>query len=718
MATADFNNDGDLDFVITRFRSEPVIFENTSTAPRIGVRLVGQPPNTHGIGARIIVEGGPVRQTKDIVAGGDYLSGSDPQQMFAASPENQNHRITVAWTSGKKTIVDSVAANRVYDIYEPEGEADKSPGESKEKKVEPLFNEISGHIDHSHQSDSFNDFDRQPTLPFKLSSDGPGIAWIDYDQDGDDDLFIGGNSTNKLSVYENRGNGKFNKIKLAGKEALSQGVTTSILGWPTAKYYNMVIGNSDYQLNRAQGSMPAVFRFLVGRDGSVKLQNIPDINASTGPVAATDYDGDGNIDLFVGGRVVPGKYPVEADSRLFRNNGEKFELDSINSRAFSELGLVTGAVFSDLSGNGRPDLLVSSEGGTLRLFENRNGKFIEVTDQMGLSSYQGWWSSVATGDFNNNGLIDIVATNFGKNSPYQLRSDQPLKMYYNDFNKDGQMEIIEAYYDESMRAYVPIRKLYEYPVFESIISGPINSYEQYAVQSLQELLGTPLSQVPYKKINTLEHMVFLNTGEGFEAHPLPVETQFSAATGVIVADYNNDGNEDLFISQNYFHVPEGIPRQDSGRGMLLKGNGKGHFTPVPGTESGIKVYGEQRGAAFGDFNKDGKVDLAVTQRDSTTKLYMNGISKQGIRVELRGPDQNLAGIGTGLRLIYEDGTKGPLREVQAGSGHYSMNSLVPVLGIKNKVKPVQLEVYWYDGETTSIQVEPDKWSYIVTHPYL
>ncbi|MFH5834039.1 FG-GAP-like repeat-containing protein [Halalkalibaculum sp. DA384] len=718
LATADFDNDGDLDVVTTRFRAEPAIFKNKSAAPRISVRLHGQSPNTQGIGARVILEGGPVTQSKDLVAGGDYLSGSDPRVTFAADPGNGDHTLVVKWPGGKTTKVEHVAANRIYDIYEPEERESRSTPESGNEVQQPVFEDISARVGHRHTSDSHDDFERQPLLPFKLSAEGPGVTWIDYDMDGDDDLFIGGNSTDKLSVYENRGNGQFNRIELAGKEALSPGVSTSILGWPTAEHFNMVIGNSDYQLSSGRGSIPAGFRFMVGRDGSGKLQNIPGINASAGPVAVADYDSDGDLDLFVGGRVIPGLYPLSGNSVLFSNENGRFVEDESQGRTFNKIGMVTGAVFTDYDADGDPDLIISTEWGPVKLFENQDGTFSDITEATGLGKYSGRWSSVATGDFNNDGLIDIVATNLGENSPYQLRTDHPLKIYHNDFNNDGSMEMIEARYDVPMEAYIPMRKLYEYSVFGSIVSGPVNSYEQYAGQSLQQLLGTPLSQLPSKEVNTLKHMVFLNTGDGFEAHPLPTETQFTTGNGIVVADYNNDGSEDLFMTQNYFDVPEGFPRQDAGRGILLKGDGTGRFVPVGGPESGIKIYGQQRGAAFSDFNKDGKVDLAVAQRDSTTKLYMNRVSRPGIRVELQGPGQNQAGIGTTLRVVYDDGTKGPLREVQAGTGHYSMNSLVAVLGTHPEKQAIQLEVHWFDGEESSISLESQKKNYRILYPSL
>lgn len=198
-------------------------------------------------------------------------------------------------------------------------------------------------------------------------------------------------------------------------------------------------------------------------------------------------------------------------------------------------------------------------------------------------------------------------------------------------------------------------------------------------------------------------------------HAIPAEAQFSTAMSASVADYDNDGNEDIFLTQNLFGVYDTFPRQDAGRGLWLKGDGKGGFESIPGTETGVQIYGEQRGAALSDFNGDAKNDLAVTQRDSTTKLYLNTVDKRGVRVQLEGPASNSLGIGSSIRLVYPDGSKGPIREIQAGSGHWSMNSTVAVLGIKEDAEPEKLEVHWFDGTRTSISIESDQWNYKVVY---
>ena len=205
----------------------------------------------------------------------------------------------------------------------------------------------------------------------------------------------------------------------------------------------------------------------------------------------------------------------------------------------------------------------------------------------------------------------------------------------------------------------------------------------------------------------LEHTVFLSKSTGqFTARPLPIEAQFAPVFGLNIADFNGDGKEDLFIAQNFFASQRETPRSDGGRGLLIKGDGAGMLEVVRGTESGLTIYGEQRGSAIADFNQDGRVDLVVTQNGSLTHLYRNREkAKPGLRVKVNAGPANPTGVGAQVRLVFTDGTKGAVRPITAGSGYWSQDSATQVLGYK---KPVQhLEIRWPDGQVTQKPVEKD-----------
>jgi hypothetical protein len=227
------------------------------------------------------------------------------------------------------------------------------------------------------------------------------------------------------------------------------------------------------------------------------------------------------------------------------------------------------------------------------------------------------------------------------------------------------------------------------------------TYEAYGNASLREIYGVKLESMNVVEMNTLESMLFLNRGDHFEARALPVEAQLAPAFAVCVGDYDGDGNEDVFVSQNFFPMNPETGRNDAGRGLWLRGDGKGHLTAVSGQESGIKVYGEQRGAALCDYDADGRVDLVVTQNGAETKLYHNVRGRPGLRVRLVGPAGNPQAVGAQMRLRFGQ-REGPAREIHAGSGYWSQDSAVQVLGTPEP--PTQIHDHWPDGKTTTSDI--------------
>jgi enediyne biosynthesis protein E4 len=289
----------------------------------------------------------------------------------------------------------------------------------------------------------------------------------------------------------------------------------------------------------------------------------------------------------------------------------------------------------------------------------------------------------------------------------------PIRIYYSDLDGFGSMDIIEAYSD-GRGEYLPKHRLYKFQE-QQINLNHMGSHREFATATVRQILGERYEQTRYKEVNTLEHMVFINHGDSFEARPLPIEAQYSVGFHAGVADFDNDGNEDIFLSQNFFAVPPDIPRIDAGRGLVLLGDGQGGFRPLNGSESGVKVYGEQRGAAFGDFDQDGKIDLAVSQNANELKIFRNQTDNQGIRVTLQGPPSNRNGVGSEIRLLYDEGEAGPLRTIQSGSGYWSQNSYTQVLGIGPN-DPVAIDVRWFDGTRQSVPIETGKIDYLIIHP--
>lgn len=719
LATGDFDRDGDLDLVRTRFEDPAALYRNTANQSRVAVRLRGTAPNTRGIGATLRLTGGPVPQTRQMEAGGDYLSSSEPVVVFAAA-SGANHQLTVTWPSGTTTTLDSVRANRVYEVQQSnDGSAVRAPSgaaSSPESTPTPIFKDVSGRLGHTHQESRFDDFQLQKTLPLRLSQLGPGVSWLNVDGQGDDDLVVGSGKGGRLGLFDNDGDGTFTQRSEGPLAEPTPGDHTTLLGWTAEDGFHVVVGLSNYeQLSKQSvstseaGSMPSALHYRIQGEDTTLVQKFEGTWSTTGPLAAADYTGDGRLDLFVGGRVKPASYPEDARSRLYTNEGGTFQVDLENP----EMGLVTGAVFVDYDQDGDPDELVSRAWDSLVLLENENGRFRNVSEQVGLADHKGWWNGVATGDVNNDGRPDLIATNWGANSRYQLDGTRPLKMFYDDFSGNQRPELIETYHESGVQGYVPYRPLYDFRQAIPSFQQRVDSHTEYATATVSDLTGRSPEALPSKEITTLRHTLFLNTEDGFEARPLPPTAQLSTAFYAGVADYNNDGHEDIFLSQNMYALPKLTPRQDAGRGLWLRGDGTGGFTAVGGTESGVKVYGEQRGAALGDFNRDARVDLAVSQNGGATKLYQNQTPEQGVRVRLEGPPANREAFGASLRIVYADGSKGPRRSVQAGSGYWSQDSAVQVLGTARE--PDQLEVTWPGGEQDTVSLGADQNRVVVRH---
>lgn len=701
MALGDLDNDGDLDVVVNRFETSAVIYRNESKARRIAVRLLGLTPNTQGIGAKIRVFGGPVPQSKEVICGGTYLSSSDPLYVFATG-EAKSLTIEVTWRNNKISTVNNVKPNHIYEIAESAATLDSTKHTKAE--YQPFFEDVSHLLKHSHHEDPFDDFRRQPLLPERLSSLGPGLAWHDFDADGDDDLIIASGKGGQLAFFRNDKRAGFQSVKdvlLTQKTEFDQ---STVLGWTRENgATSLLVGSSNYESLGPSASSVLRYDF---QDNQVIASSLATSDEwSIGPMVMADYDNDGDLDLLVAGRSIPGRYPEPASATLYRNEAGIFKADSINSKRFEKLGLISAAVFSDLDADGNADLILAIEWGPVMVFLNKGGRFIDATEELGFDAYHGRWHGVTTGDLNEDGKLDIIATNWGLNSRHEHRytDEHPLQLFYDDFDKNGYLDIVEAYFDSGTQALLPDRNLFGMLRGLPNIRMRMPNHAKYSRSTLQEIIGPKLLQANRLKANTLAHMVFFNRGHRFEAIALPPEAQFSPAFHVGVADFDGDGHEDVFLSQNFFAGQVYTARADGGRGLWLRGDGSGGLSPLSSQESGVLIYGEQRGAAFSDYDADGRVDLVVSQNGAATKLYHNIGAKPGLRVRLVGPKGNPSGVGATIRIIYPAGY-GPAREVHSGSGYWSQDSMVQVMGLRDNVTGIW--VRWPGGQITEKDVRP------------
>jgi hypothetical protein len=711
---ADLDNDGDLDLIVNNLHDEAGVYRNQSSRPRVAVRLKGAGANTRGIGAKIWLYGGAVPvQSQEMICGGRYLSCDDAMRVFAAGSETNRMRLEVRWRSGKRSVVEGVRANREYEIDEA-----GALGMWPERKPEPrpIFEDVSGILKHVHQEQPFDDFERQVMLPHKLSQLGPGVAWSDVDGDGREDLLVGGGRGSELVIFLNQGKGKFQRLLTGALLGRAEDDQTAVLARPIGGGSSeIVLGQANYE----RGGSNGVSRFELWAGGIQGKQTLDTGPSSVGPLALGDLRGDGNLELFVGGRVNPGRWPEAATSRLYRKEKGKFVLDVENGKPLEKVGMVSGAVWSDLDGDGYPELILACEWGPLRIFHNDKGQLrqwnpsVQVpnpesegfTNGTTLDQLTGWWNGVTVGDFDGDGRMDLVASNWGSNSKYERgrHHGHPLSVYYGDWNGDGTIQALEGYYDLDFNKVVPWRVLTTVARGMPWVRGRYATHSAYSVAGVEEILDDHFKEAKIWEAQWLETTVFLNRGDHFVAIVLPGEAQLSPAFGVSVGDLDGDGNEDIFLSQNFFGVDEETSRYDAGRGVWLRGNGRGQFEVVPGQVSGVKVYGEGRGSALCDYDEDGRVDLVVGQNGAETRLYHNIGAKPGLRVRLVGPANNPTGIGAVVRLRFGE-RWGPAREVHCGSGYWSQDSAVEVLGAPET--PTTVWVRWPGGQTQQVPVPP------------
>jgi len=700
----DLEGDGDLDLAVANLDEPPTILRNDGiSGTRVVLQLRGEDKNRSGIGASVRVRTKHGLQIRQFNPMRGFSSSDEPLVYFGLGNAEEIDELSVTWPSGKVSTLQGLPTGRRYTIAETDA---STPNGVKAKPAEPMFVSSSALRNARHWEGPFDDFAAQPLLPNRLSQNGPGIACGDIDGDGDEDLFVGGSFRLLGHLMFNTGDGRYDVKPFAAGEPHKVSEDLGAVFFDSDR-------DGDLDLYVVSGSVEAPSTHPVYRDrlytndgrgnfSPAKGDALP-ANADSGSVVtAADYDRDGDLDLFVGGRVIAERYPETPKSCLLENNDGKFRDIANSTPGLGNSGLVTGALWTDANGDGWIDLLVTNEWGPVRLFLNSEGTLTEATTAAGLDKRLGWWTGVSGGDFDNDGDIDYVVTNFGLNTKYKASLETPELLFYGDIEGEGRNRIIEAGFENGQ--IYPHRGFSCSSKAMPCVREKVSTYHAFASAVLTEIY-TPnrLQNAQRFEANTLETGILINDGNAkFTFKPLPKLAQISPAFGSSVLDVDGDGHVDIYLVQN-FHGPQIETRpMNDGLSVLLLGDGSGKFESVPPLASGLIVPEDAMSLVVTDLAGDGRPDFVVGINDGPVRAFENRTSSVPLAVLLVGAAGNPTAIGGQVTIEYSDGSK-RVSEVTAGGGYLSQSS--PTLYFSSASSATQVSVRWPDGSRTTQQIE-------------
>ena len=691
MAVADLDNDGDLDIAINNLNEPAFIYENIGSKNRIAVRLNSDGSNTHGVGSVITATSNGLKQKQTVVSGGRYLSGDQPLCVFGTPGEESKIKLNVLWPDGSETIINDVPTNTYVEINNT-NDAKNSIVSIDDDHDIPIFTEVKRTGLELHKENEYDDFELRPLLSSRHSTLGPCLSVVDVDGDLVDELFMGGSKGGQIyaASFSNKNISRGESVQWGNREKLIRD-TLFLLPVVNGQDLNLIATQTNYEDGLNIGNSLVQY-------SKNSIKNIEISNASSGgAMAMADIDMDGDLDLFIGGGITHNNNYLKSTSVLYLNVKGEFKPD-VDNAALRDTGAISGAIFADIDNDQDPDLVLSRRWNSPMILINQDGVFKDESIKWGLSSFHGIWNAVSSGDFNNDGLIDLVISNIGNNSIYNQFIKDEVRMYIADYNRDGFVEGVETVFDPYLKKRVPFR---DRDTLGKVMPWVLDMYQSYKAFSKADIdsIIEPMEKKPViLKINTLGTSLFINKGSEFSRTDLPVECQFSPAFGSSIADFNGDGNEDVFLAQNFYDVEPETSRYDAGLGQLLLGTGDGMFISLNSSQSGLAVFGQSRATVAADFNGDGRVDIAIAQNGDSPKVYFNQNGNPGLRVILKGGELNPQSIGSTITLV-SDGNKGPRRENRLGTGYLSHSSLCHVFAnIKQNSK---FHIKWPDSKVTA-----------------
>jgi len=651
-AYGDLDNDGDLDLVINNINDPAVLLENTSEKSSslkhyLRIKLKGENPNPGAIGAVAKVFSNGLVQKKSVLSGRGYLSQPEQVLHFGLGKIKTIDSIHIKWPNGSFQRFKDFAIDSLIEITFDS--TSTYPPPSKESASDLMFTEVSKLIGLQHKSEEtdFVDFNYQRTLPHKFSQYGPSLSVGDINNDGLDDMFVSSSSGFKEKWFVQNLDGTFSQklVSYKNTEKNEEEDTASLL------FDADNDGDLDLYIARGSGQFPIGSDLyqdvLYVNDGTGNLKEdltaLPELKTNSSTIKAADYDQDGDLDLFVGSRVLPFSYPIADRSYFLRNDSKKnqplfIDITQEITKQFVSPGMICDAIWTDFNNDFWPDLILATELMPLRFFKNTNGKFNEITKRTGIQEYSGWWNSLASVDLDNDGDMDYVAGNVSRNINFKGNKDKPIRVYAKDLDDNGTIDPLLSHF---LRDSVGIKKEYLYHPWQDVtaqyvgIRKKYNSFGEFGAATLPEMFSDGLlDDATVFELNYMQSVWVENLGnEQFKMHPLPLETQFAPIYGIHPMNIDDDEYTDLALVGNDFGMETQQGKADAFFGLILK-NIKGELSPISLQESGFLVSGD--GKALVSLNQgDKNLLLIASQNNDSIRVFENQkeTSKRLIKVK-------------------------------------------------------------------------------------
>ncbi|MEP4947402.1 MAG: VCBS repeat-containing protein, partial [Flavobacteriaceae bacterium] len=603
----DLDNDGDLDIVGNNINETAYLYKNNARELNtesyfIKLEFKGPSQNRFGIGVKVVLQTENASQTKELYTSRGFQSAISPSLHFGVGNESIVTKIIVQWPDGKQEILKNIRANQTLLVDYRNASPVKSLKEKNNTRLFRTDNKLSGLFTHS--ENPFDDFQKEVLLPHRYSQSGPALAIGDVNNDGLDDFFIGGASGQAatLSIQQEDSTFKITNKSIWRADKFHEDIAAKFFDADNDGDLDIYVASGGNEKENHNSYYKDRLYENLG-DGHFKKTSkaLPHFAISGSCVEAADYDGDGDFDLFVGGRTVPGQYPVAASSKILKNESEQGKIHFVDATMevadfLEDFGMVTAAAWSDIDNDNDLDLLLTGEWMPITVIENRNGHLSNITSKTTLSNSMGWWYSLGLADFDQDGDLDIIAGNLGKNYKYKATMDEPFEVYASDFDKSGSLDIVLGYYEEG-KVY-PLRGRQCSSQQMPFIKEKFSSYDEFGSADLIKVYGTEsLNSALHYKANTFSSMYIENLGGfQFKIKELPTLAQFSSINSIVIDDFNSDGNLDAVLSGNLYQSEVETTRNDASYGVMLSGNGDGSFNQLFSYESGLFVKGDVKHA--------------------------------------------------------------------------------------------------------------------------